>query len=285
MTSRTVEAAEGLRRANLEIAQAIAPGWERRRSFIETTTARVREWLVRELAPRPGETLLELAAGAGDTGFEAAALVGERGRFVSTDFSPAMLEVARRRGAELGVENVEFRQIDAERIALDDDSVDGVLCRFGYMLMVDPAAALAETRRVLHPGGRLALAVWGAPDRNPFFTTVAAALVRAGRMPPPDPNAPGPFSLGSEERIRGLLRGAGFGDVRVEEVPVRFIVAGVGEYLDVVADTAGPIGLAVRALSGEDRGALAEQVGGALAPFATGAGLEVPGLAVCAVAR
>lgn len=285
MTSRTVEAAEGLRRANLEIAQAIAPGWERRRSFIETTTARVREWLVRELAPRPGETLLELAAGAGDTGFEAAALVGERGRLVSTDFSPAMLEVARRRGAELGVENVEFRQIDAERIALDDDSVDGVLCRFGYMLMVDPAAALAETRRVLHPGGRLALAVWGAPDRNPFFTTVAAALVRAGRMPPPDPNAPGPFSLGSEERIRGLLRGAGFGDVRVEEVPVRFIVAGVGEYLDVVADTAGPIGLAVRALSGEDRGALAEQVGGALAPFATGAGLEVPGLAVCAVAR
>lgn len=285
MTSRTVEAAEGLRRANLEIAQAMAPGWERRRSFIETTTARVREWLVRELAPRPGETLLELAAGAGDTGFEAAALVGERGRFVSTDFSPAMLEVARRRGAELGVENVEFRQIDAERIALDDDSVDGVLCRFGYMLMVDPAAALAETRRVLHPGGRLALAVWGAPDRNPFFTTVAAALVRAGRMPPPDPNAPGPFSLGSEERIRGLLRGAGFGDVRVEEVPVRFIVAGVGEYLDVVADTAGPIGLAVRALSGEDRGALAEQVGGALAPFATGAGLEVPGLAVCAVAR
>lgn len=285
MTSRTVEAAEGLRRANLEIAQAIAPGWERRRSFIETTTARVREWLVRELAPRPGETLLELAAGAGDTGFEAAALVGERGRLVSTDFSPAMLEVARRRGAELGVENVEFRQIDAERIALDDDSVDGVLCRFGYMLMVDPAAALAETRRVLHPGGRLALAVWGAPDRNPFFTTVAAALVRAGRMPPPDPNAPGPFSLGSEERIRGLLRGAGFGDVRVEEVPVRFIVAGVGEYLDVVADTAGPIGLAVRALSGEDRGALAEQVGGALAPVATGAGLEVPGLAVCAVAR
>lgn len=285
MTSRTVEAAEGLRRANLEIAQAIAPGWERRRSFIETTTARVREWLVRELAPRPGETLLELAAGAGDTGFEAAALVGERGRFVSTDFSPAMLEVARRRGAELGVENVEFRQIDAERIALDDDSVDGVLCRFGYMLMVDPAAALAETRRVLHPGGRLALAVWGAPDRNPFFTTVAAALVRAGRMPPPDPNAPGPFSLGSEERITGLLRGAGFGDVRVEEVPVRFAVAGVGEYLDVVADTAGPIGLAVRALSGEDRGALAEQVGGALAPFATGAGLEVPGLAVCAVAR
>jgi ubiquinone/menaquinone biosynthesis C-methylase UbiE len=82
-----------------------------------------------------------------------------RRRLITTDFSPAMLEAARRRGAELGVANVDYRVIDAERIELHDDSVDGVLCRFWYMLMADPAAAFAETRRVLRPGGRLALAV------------------------------------------------------------------------------------------------------------------------------
>jgi ubiquinone/menaquinone biosynthesis C-methylase UbiE len=82
-----------------------------------------------------------------------------RRRLITTDFSPAMLEAARRRGAELGVANVDYRVIDAERIELHDDSVDGVLCRFWYKLMADPAAAFAETRRVLRPGGRLALAV------------------------------------------------------------------------------------------------------------------------------
>jgi ubiquinone/menaquinone biosynthesis C-methylase UbiE len=76
---------------------------------------------------------------------------------------------SRRRGAELGVNNVEYRVMDAERIELDADSVDGVLCRFGYMLMADPAAALRKTRRVLRRGGRLTLAVWGAPERNPFL--------------------------------------------------------------------------------------------------------------------
>jgi ubiquinone/menaquinone biosynthesis C-methylase UbiE len=82
---------------------------------------------------------------------------------IRSDLSPAMLDAARRRGAELGVTNVDYRIIDAERIELDDDSVDGALSRFGYMLMAGPAAALAETRRVLRPGGRLTLAVLRAP--------------------------------------------------------------------------------------------------------------------------
>ena len=162
----TGESMEELRRAFYEIAQAIAPGWERRRAFVEQVTAPVREWMIRQLAPGPGDTVLELAAGAGDTGFEAAAIVGESGRLVSTDFSPAMFEVARRRGAELQVENVDYRVMDAERIELDDDSVDGVLCRYGYMLMADAAAALAETRRVLRPGG-----AWRWPSGDPWTAT------------------------------------------------------------------------------------------------------------------
>ncbi len=268
-----------------EIAQAMAPGWERRRAFLEDTAAPVREWLIRELAPRPGETVLELAAGAGDTGFEAAATLGATGRLITTDVSSPMLDVARRRGAELGVENVEYRVVDAERIELDSDSVDGVLCRFGYMLMAEPGAALAETRRVLRPGGRLALAVWGPPQRNPYFTILGSILVEHGQLPPPNPAEPGIFAMASAERIHALLDRAGFASVRPSEVPVRFAVADVGEYLDIIADTAGPIGLAVRALSDATRAAVAAAVADMFARFARADGYRIDGLALCVAAR
>jgi len=269
-----------------EVAEAIAPTFERRRAEVEELSTPVREWMLRELAPRDGDIVLELAAGVGDTGFDAAALVGERGRLIASDFSPAMLAAARRRGAERGVQNVEYRLIDAERIELDDDSIDGVLCRFGYMLMDDPAAALAETRRVLRPGGRLALAVWGAPERNPFVTVLALSLIQRGHLPPPEPPpAPGPFSMASAERATELLRGAGFADVRTEEVPVRLAVPDVDEYMALTADTAGPIALALRGLSETNRAEVRAQVEDSLGRFTAGDGYELPGVALCAVAR
>ena len=117
------------RRTSYETWEAMAPGWERRRAQLEDALTPVRTWLITQLAPQPGDTVLELGAGPGDTGFAAAVLVGEAGRLISSDFSPEMVEVARRRGAELGLENVDYRVIDAERIDLDVASVDGVLCQ------------------------------------------------------------------------------------------------------------------------------------------------------------
>jgi ubiquinone/menaquinone biosynthesis C-methylase UbiE len=274
------------RKAIYDIAEALAPTWERRRAEVEEIAAPVREWVLRELRAREGDTVLELAAGVGETGFEAAAIVGERGRLITTDFSPAMLEAARRRGAELGVANVDYRVMDAERLELADDSVDGVLCRFGYMLMADPETAFAETRRVLRPGGRLALAVWGAPERNPFFGMAAISLVQRGHIDPPEPPpAPGPFSLASAERTDALLRGAGFDEVRTEEVPVRFVVPDADEYLAMTADTGGPIAPVLRGLDAADRAAIKADVEDALRRFATEAGHELPGVALCAVAK
>jgi len=276
---------DALRTANLELAQALAPTWERRRADIEKVATPVREWMVEHVRPQAGGTLLELAAGMGETGFEAAPRLGDEGTLITSDFSPGMLDGARRRGSELGLTNVEYRVLDAERIDLDDDSVDGVLCRFAYMLVPDPAAALAETRRVLRPGGRLALAVWGDPERNPFFLIVGLSLVQRGHVPPPDPPpAPGPFSLASPERTEGLLRAAGFEDVRTEEVHGHFPAASVDDYLDLIADTAGPMGLALRQLSDEDREGVKTDVEGALGRFATDGGYEIPCVALCAVA-
>jgi ubiquinone/menaquinone biosynthesis C-methylase UbiE len=282
----TVQTLDERRRAFYDVAEAIAPTWERRRDHVEQTAAPVREWLVRELRPRTGDTVLELAAGVGETGFEAARIVGETGLLLSTDWSPAMLEAARRRGHTLGITNVEYRAVDAERIELDDDSVDGVLCRFGYMLMADPSAALAETRRVLRPGGRVTLAVWGAPERNPFFGIVGLTLVQRGDIPAPEPPpAPGPFAMASPERTAQLLRAAGFAEVRTEEVPVRFgVLPDVNEYLSLIADTAGPVGLALQRLDEPGLRAVALEVEGPLSPFAVDGGYELPGVTLCAVA-
>jgi SAM-dependent methyltransferase len=276
---------DAFRGASYEIAEAIAPTWERRRADIEEVASPVREWMLKKLRPEEGDTVLELAAGVGETGFEAAAIVGERGRLITSDFSPAMLEAARRRGTELAVANVDYLVIDAERIELDDDSVDGVLCRFGYMLMADPAAALAETRRVLRSDGRLALAVWGAPERNPFFGIIAVSLIQRGHIDPPEPPpAPGIFSMASAERTEELLRGAGFGDVHTEEVPGRFVLPDADEYLDVIADTAGPIALALRGVTESDRAAVRADVEDSLRRFVADGGYELPCVALCAVA-
>jgi SAM-dependent methyltransferase len=281
----STDALNAVRSANYEIAEAIAPTWERRRADIEKVATPVREWILRELRPHDGDTVLELAAGVGETGFEAAALVGEHGRLITTDLSPAMLDAARRRGAELGLANVEYRIMDAERIELDDDSVDGVLCRFGYMLMADPVSALRETRRVLRPEGRLTLAVWGSLERNPFFGIIGLSLVQRGRIEvPPPPPAPGPFSMASAERTEALLRSAGFADVRTEEVLGRFVIPDVDEYLNVIADTAGPLALALKDLADRERAAVRAEVENSLRRFAAGDGYQLPCVALCAVA-
>jgi ubiquinone/menaquinone biosynthesis C-methylase UbiE len=280
----TIEEMEKQRREIYEIAEAVAPGWERWRARIEDVTAPVRGWMIQELAPRPGDTVLELAGGAGDTGFEAAAIVGERGRLISTDFSPAMVEVAGRRGAELGLAHVDYRVMDAERIELEADSVDGVLCRFGYMLMADPAAAFAETRRVLRAGGRVALAVWGAPERNPWATVGFGLLIERGHLPPPEPGAPSPFALASEAHTRALLEGAGFSAVRTEEIPVRFTFRDIDDYTTFATDTGGPAALVLRGLPDDERELLKTHLAAAFTPFGADAGYELPGVALCAVA-
>jgi SAM-dependent methyltransferase len=272
------------RRASHEIWEEMAPGWERWRAQLADALTPVRAWLIGALGPQPGETVLELGAGTGETGFEVAAILGEEGRLISSDFSPEMVEVARRRSSELGLGNVDHRVIDVERIELDSASVDGVLCQSAYMLAADPAAALAETRRVLRPGGRLAFSVWGAPERNPWGSIGGMLLIERGHMPLPEPEAPGVFSMASEERTRALLDGAGFTSVRIEEVPLRFGFRDLGEYEQWVVDVAGSFAIVMRELPEEEREVLRARLREAFVPFATDGGYELPGAALCAVA-
>jgi SAM-dependent methyltransferase len=272
------------RRIRLENWAAIAAGWERAREERERVAAPVTDWLVRELAPKPGDVVLDLAAGQGDVGFAVAPLLGEGGRLITSDFSAAMLEIARRRGAELGLTNVEFRELDAENLELEDSSVDGVVCRWGYMLMPHPEAALTETRRVLRPGGRLALAVWGGGDRNPWITVAGRILVAHGHMPPSEPGEPGMFVLGDQKELRALVERAGFADVEMDEVPVVNDYRDVDEYVRRSTEMGGMFSRAWAGAPEDEREAMTEELRDAFLPFAVDGGYDLPGLAICALA-
>jgi ubiquinone/menaquinone biosynthesis C-methylase UbiE len=255
------------RQESRETWARMAPGWEDRHAWIMEITGRANAWLVEKANPQPGQTFLDVAAGPGDLGLAIAERVGAEGRVISTDFAPEMVDLARRQGEARGLENVEYRVLDAESMDLDDDSVDGVACRFGYMLMADPGAALRETRRVLRDGGPLAFAVWRTPDRNPWAAVPGMVLVQRGHMPPPEPGAPGIFALGEPGRIRELLSGAGFGEPEIEEVAFDFRWPDFDDVWDSLARISGSLSSALNALPDDERAATREAIRESVEPF------------------
>ena len=262
---------------------AVAPGWYAQREQVWKASRPVSEWMVRKLDPRPGDTVLELAAGLADTGLMAAQSVGESGLVIVTDFTPEMVAAARWRAQELGVQNAEFRVLDAERMDLETNSVDGVLCRWAYMLMIDPAAAFAETRRVLRPGGRLAFSVWAARERNPALSLVGTVLVELGHVPSPDPEAPSAFALADPGHIRELVVVAGFAEPEIEEVSFRLPFAKQDAYWRYLTDTSASSSHVLRSLPSEEQAKVREQLLEVARPFQSGEGYDFPAVCLNAV--
>ena len=197
---------------------ATASGWEARADALRRATMPVSTWMVEAVAPQAGHDLLELAAGTGDTGFLAAELIEPGGTLISSDFVPEMLSAAQRRAESLGLRNVRFRQVDAEVIDQPAASLDGVLCRWGYMLMADPEAALRETRRVLRQGAHVALAAWTGPEDNEWSAAPVRELTRRGLLEPVEGEGPGQFAWAREGVIAEHLDAAGFVDYEVSTV-------------------------------------------------------------------
>jgi SAM-dependent methyltransferase len=197
-----------------------AEGWGHQRDWWDRATRPVSEWLIEAIAPQPGQTVLELAAGPGDVGLLVAELLAPGGRLILTDGAEAMVEIATARAEERGLADiVDAKPMEAEWIDLPTASVDAVVARWGYMLLADPDAALIETRRVLRPGGRVALAAWDGPEANRWSSATVRELVERGLAEAPDPEAPGQFAWRDRAAIGEHLQAAGFTDVVLDTVP------------------------------------------------------------------
>lgn len=261
---------------------SVADGWAAHAEFADERGTDVTAALLELTRPRPGERVLDLASGPGGVGLAAAELVAPGGEVVLSDVAPEMTAIARRRAEARGLTNVQARELDLEQIDEPDASYDVVLCREGIMLVPDPARAAREIARVLRPGGRVGLAVWGPQAQNPWLGIVFDAVTAQLGSPVPPPGLPGPFSLDDPERLAGLLAGAGFSDVSVRELPTPYRTASVEEWWTRTAALAGPLAARLTSLPAPAANALLARARAAVGVYETPAGLDIPGLSLIA---
>lgn len=165
-----------------------------------------------------GESVLDLACGTGIVARHAARCAGSDGRVVGLDINPDMLEVARDAAAREGLA-IEWELGQMESLPFGADEFDVALCQHGLQFVPDRQQALAQTHRVLRPGGRLALAAWQGLDRHPLRAAFNEALVNHLGIPA----LAGAFSLSADE-LSDVLGSAGFRDIAIADfcMPARF---------------------------------------------------------------
>ena len=182
-----------------------------------------------------GTRVLDLAAGSGGQAIAAA----RRGADVlATDLSSRILELAASAAAAAGVRTVATRAMDGERLDVGDATFDAAISRLGLMYMPDKAAALAEARRVLRPGGRYAAVVFSEADRNGFFSIPIGIIRRRADLPTPAPGLPGPFSCVD---LGDRLERAGFGRVEVRRIEAPLRMASAAECVRLERESFGAL--------------------------------------------
>lgn len=281
----TASAPDPLRSRLREMWDGVAPGWEANVAFVDARGAEITARMLERAAPVPGDRVLELACGPGGPGFAAAALVAPDGDVIVSDVSPAMTAIAGRRAKALGLHAVDARVLDLEQINEPDEVFDVVLCREGLMLVADPVRGAREIRRVLKPGGRLALTVWGPRAANPWLGLVFDAVGAQLGAPMPPPGVPHPFSLDDRDQLSGVLSAAGLVEVAITELPTPYRAATVDEWWSRTAVLAGPLARRLAALEPKQAGRLRDRATEAASPYLGSEGLEFPGVSLLATAR
>lgn len=252
----------------------VASRWAEHADDVDERAAALTEAMLDRTEPQPGERVLEVECGPGGAGLAAAERVGSEA------------EIAGARAVDRGLVDVRTATLDLEAVDQPDDSYDVVLCREGLMFAVEPERAAAEIHRVLRPGGRAALAVWGTPDANPWLGLVFDAVGEQLGMTVPPPGIPGPFSLADPARLQSLLDHAGFEDVAVVAVPTPLPSPSFDAWWARTRQVAGPLATILADLPDETTTAIADRLRTAVEPYTrTDGSLELPGEALLAAGR
>ena len=189
--------------------------WVEHQALLDRIMAPIAQAVVDVAGPVNGEAVLDVGCGSGATTFAAAWRVGPTGRAVGVDISPALVELARTRAGEDGIESAQFLLADAQTHAFQPE-FDAIVSRFGVMFFPDPVAAFANLRTALKPGGKLAFAAWRSPEENPLSQVpLRAAAPFLPETPRFEKDAPGRFAFADPDRVRGILADAGWRDIAI----------------------------------------------------------------------
>jgi ubiquinone/menaquinone biosynthesis C-methylase UbiE len=229
-------------------------------------------------AARPGERVLDVACGTGLVTLPLARDVGAAGSVFGTDLSEKMVEATRRRAAAAGLAHVHAEPMGAEALTLPDGAFDLAVCSLGLMYVPDPALALREIRRVLRPGGRVAVLVWGRRARCGWaeIFPIVDARVKSEVCPLF-------FALGGEGVLERELLGAGFTAPHVERLACTLRFASTADVCAAVFE-GGPVALAYSRFDAPTRGAAQAEFLSSIAAHRDGSGYEIPAEFVLATA-
>ncbi len=230
--------------------------------------------LVDVAALQPAEHVLDVACGTGFVARLAAQRVGAKGRVVGIDVNASMIEAARASAYREVSPTIEWQVADAAALPFENGAFDATLCQQGLQFFPDRVQALREMRRVLRPGGRLALTVWSAIADTPYAAALAAALAQhvspeAGSM------AQAPHALHDAVELHRLVASTGFQNVHVRPT-IETTQLPLPEEFAPGHFAALPMAATIAQLTPERREALIEDMSEALRPYVDGEHLTVP---------
>lgn len=231
---------EQIRDQQKDLWNKFSPGWKKWDDFTMEFLRPMGNAIIAALQVPESAAVLDIATGTGEPGLTIAAS-RPKGSVTGTDLSDGMLAIASSRAEEKGLKNYRTQVADVCALPFPDASFDAVSCRMGFMFFPDMALAAREIARVLKSGGRFATSVWAGPEKNPWVTTMNAAISRHATLPTPPPGAPGMFRCAPPGLIGGLFRDAGLTDVAEQDVSGKRTYDSAEHYWTMMNEVAAPV--------------------------------------------
>lgn len=223
-----------------EVWNRFSSGWKKWDNFVKGFLQPIGAAMIDALHLEEKDNVLDVATGTGEPGLTIAAIV-RKGEVMGIDVSEQMLAIAKEKAIHRGIENYHVQVADAEELPFKNEEFDGVTCRMGFMFFPDMDLAAKEMFRVLKPGGRLVIAVWGAAAKNFWITAMMGVISKHIEIPVPAPNMPGMFRCAEKNLMVHILKNAGFKNIVETEITGKADYTSVDDYWNNMLEVSAPV--------------------------------------------